>query len=39
MLKLFRKRGKIEKDLNRTVKIFGETISVREIYKKIKNPQ
>lgn len=39
MLKLFRKRGKIEKDLNRTVKIFGETISVRVIYKKLKNPE
>lgn len=39
MLKLFRKRGKIEKDLNRTVKIFGEIISVRVIYKKLKNPE
>ena len=39
MLKLFRKRGKIEKDLNRTVKIFGETISVRVIYIKLKNPE
>lgn len=39
MLKLFRKRGKIEKDLTKTVKIFGETISVRVIYKKIKNPE
>ena len=39
MLKLFRKRGKIEKDLKRTVKIFGETISVRVIYIKLKNPE
>lgn len=39
MINLLAKRTEIEKDLNRTVKIFGESISVKVIYTKIKNPE
>lgn len=39
MINLLTKRAKIERDLDKTVKIFGETISVKVIYTKTKNPE
>ena len=39
MINLLTRKRQIENDLNRTVKIFGETISVKIIYSKIKNPE
>ena len=39
MINLLTKKNKIEKGLKSTVKIFGETISVKVIYQKIKNPE
>ncbi len=39
MIKLLNKKSKIEKELGKSVKIFGETISVNVIYSKIKNPE
>lgn len=39
MLKLLGRKSKMEKDLNENVKIFGENISVKIIYSKIKNPE
>ena len=39
MFNLITKMNKVERDLIKTVKIFGETISVKVIYQKIKNPE
>ena len=39
MLKLLGRKSNLEQELNRNVKIFGENISVRVIYDKIKNPE
>ena len=39
MINLLTKKNKIEKGLKSTVKIFGETISVKVVYQKIKNPE
>lgn len=39
MLKLLGRKNKLEKELNGNVKIFGENISVKVIYTKIKNPE
>ena len=39
MIRLLTKKNPIEKGLKSTVKIFGETISVKVIYQKIKNPE
>lgn len=39
MLKLLERKSKMEKKLNGNVKIFGENISVKIIYSKIKNPE
>lgn len=39
MIKLLSRKNKIEKELGKSVKIFGETISVNIIYSKIKNPE
>lgn len=39
MINLLTRKRQIEKDLNRTVKIFGKSISVKVIYIKIKNPE
>ena len=39
MLKLLERKSKMEKELNGNVKIFGENISVKIIYSKIKNPE
>lgn len=39
MINLLTRKTDIEKDLNKTVKIFGKPISVKVIYTKIKNPE
>ena len=39
MIKLLNRKNKIEKELEKSVKIFGKTISVNVIYSKIKNPE
>ena len=39
MLKLLFKKGKVQKDLEKKVKIFGEEISVKVFYSKIQNPE
>jgi hypothetical protein len=39
MINLLTRKSRIEKDLSKTVKIFGETISVKVIYTKIQNPE
>ena len=39
MIKLLSRKNKIEKELGKSVMIFGETISVNIIYSKIKNPE
>ena len=39
MINLISRKTDIEKDLNKTVKIFGKAISVKVIYTKIKNPE
>ena len=39
MINLLTKKSKIQKDLGKTVKIFGEAISVKVIYTKIQNPE
>ena len=39
MINLLTRKTKIEKDLNENVKIFGQAISVKIIYTKIKNPE
>lgn len=39
MIKLLSRKNKIEKELGKSVKIFGNTISVNIIYSKIKNPE
>ena len=39
MLKLLGRKSKLERELNRNVKIFGENISVKVIYAKIKKPE
>lgn len=39
MIKLFERKKQIDKDLNKTVKIFGKTIFVKVVYQKVKNPE
>ena len=39
MIRLLNRKNKIEKELGKSVKIFGKTISVNIIYSKIKNPE
>ena len=39
MIKLLNRKNKIERELGKSVKIFGKTISVNIIYSKIKNPE
>lgn len=39
MIHLLTRKTKIEKDLNKTAKIFGQEIAVKVIYTKIKNPE
>ena len=39
MLNLLGRKSKMEKELNGNVKIFGENISVKVVYSKIKNPE
>lgn len=39
MIKLLSRKREIEKELSKTVKIFGETIYVKVVYAKIKNPE
>ena len=39
MSNLLGRKSKVEKELNGNVKLFGENISVRVIYSKIKNPE
>lgn len=39
MINLLTRKSKIEKDLGKTVTIFGEIISVKVIYTKIQNPE
>lgn len=39
MINLLNKKAKIEKELSKTVTIFGESISVKIIYGKIKTPE
>ena len=39
MIKLLTKKIKVEKKLEKHVKIFGKTISVKIIYSKVKNPE
>ena len=39
MIKLLTKKNKFDKDFNKTVKIFGENISIKTIYSKTKNPE
>ena len=39
MINLLNRTNKIEKNLKNTVTIFGETISIKVIYNKIKNPE
>ena len=39
MIKLLSRSNKIEKELGKSVKIFGKTISVNVIYSKTKNPE
>ena len=39
MLKLLFKKEKVQKDLEKKVKIFGEEISVKVFYSKIQNPE
>ena len=39
MIHLLTRKTNIEKDLNKTVKIFGQAISVKVIYTKIPNPE
>lgn len=39
MLKILNRKTKLEKEINGTVKIFGENISVKAIYSKTKNPE
>ena len=39
MINLFVRKSKIEDNIKKYVKIFGKTISVKVIYKKIKNPE
>lgn len=39
MINLISRKAKIEKELSKKVKIFGELISVKIIYTKIKNPE
>ena len=39
MIKLLNKQTKIEKELCKTTKIFGENYNVQIIYKKIQNPE
>lgn len=39
MISLLNRKGKMEKDLKKSAKIFGETIEVKIIYSKVKNPE
>ena len=39
MIRLLERKSKTEKELGKSVKIFGKTISVNIIYSKIKNPE
>lgn len=39
MIRLLNRKNKIEKELGKSVKIFGKTISVNIIYSKTKNPE
>lgn len=39
MIRLLNRKNKIEKELGKSVKIFGKTISLNIIYSKIKNPE
>lgn len=39
MINLVMRKTRIEKELSKTVKIFGEAISVKVIYARIKNPE
>ena len=39
MIGLLNKRNRIEKELGKSVKIFGKTISVNVIYSRVKNPE
>ncbi len=39
MIRLLNRKNKIERELGKSVKIFGKTISVNIIYSKIKNPE
>ena len=39
MISLLNRKRKMEKDLKKSAKIFGETIEVKIIYSKVKNPE
>ncbi len=39
MINLLTRKNRVKKNLNKTVQIFGQTLSVKVIYTKIKNPE